>query len=219
KTPPSRRQWCLKCTGNPEMRPALFTDLYELTMAQAYRAEGMDQTAVFELAYRRLPEHHNFILAGGLSDALVYLSQFQFTAEELNWLKGQREFSESFVASLENLRFTGDVLAMPEGTPVFPNEPLLQVVAPITEAQLVEVKAAQRGTAFRRCGRADLNWIFTVQTERVVGKDNTVARGRSGVFALATTGRFSFLNLISRSAIAAWIYHAGRHRPLIPVRW
>jgi nicotinate phosphoribosyltransferase len=120
------------------MRPALFTDLYELTMAQAYRAEGMDQTAVFELAYRRLPEHHNFILAGGLSDALVYLSQFQFTAEELNWLKGQREFSESFVASLENLRFTGDVLAMPEGTPVFPNEPLLQVVAPITEAQLVE---------------------------------------------------------------------------------
>ena len=112
--------------------------IYELPTAQAYRAEGMDQTAVFELAYRKLPDHRNFVLAGGLSDALCYLSEFQFTAEELIWLKGQPGFSESFVASLESLRFTGEVYAIAEGTPVFPNEPLLQVVAPITEAQLVE---------------------------------------------------------------------------------
>jgi nicotinate phosphoribosyltransferase len=120
------------------MPSALFTDLYELNMAQAYSAEGMSQTAVFEVAYRKLPDHRNYILASGLSDALHFLSQFHFTEEELGWLKGQRGFSESFVASLENLRFTGDVYAVPEGTPFFPNEPLLQVVAPVIEGQLVE---------------------------------------------------------------------------------
>lgn len=120
------------------MLSALFTDLYELTMAQAYRAEGMGQTAVFELAYRKLPECRNYILAAGLADCLRFLSQFRFTQEELDWLGAQRRFSKSFVASLGTLRFTGDVYAVPEGTPVFPHEPLLQVVAPITEAQLVE---------------------------------------------------------------------------------
>jgi nicotinate phosphoribosyltransferase len=120
------------------MVPALFTDLYELTMAQAYRAEGMAAKAVFELAYRKLPEHRNYIVAAGLADALRFLAQFQFTKDELDWLSGQPVLSESFVASLVDLRFTGDVYAMPEGTPVFPHEPLLQVVAPITEGQLVE---------------------------------------------------------------------------------
>jgi nicotinate phosphoribosyltransferase len=120
------------------MIPALFTDLYELNMAQAYRVEGMADQAVFELAYRKLPDHRNYIVAAGLEDALRFLARFRFTADELDWLRGQRGFSDAFVSSLEDLRFTGDVYAVPEGTPVFPNEPLLQVVAPIIEAQLVE---------------------------------------------------------------------------------
>ncbi|HVW84089.1 MAG TPA: nicotinate phosphoribosyltransferase, partial [Bryobacteraceae bacterium] len=120
------------------MRPALFTDLYELNMAQAYRSEGMRQTAVFELAYRKLPDRRNYILAGGIADAVRFLSEFRFSEEELAWLKTQPGFSEPFIASLEQLRFTGDVYAVPEGTLVFPNEPLLQVIAPITEAQVVE---------------------------------------------------------------------------------
>jgi len=120
------------------MIPALFTDLYELNMAQAYRAEGMADQAVFELAYRKLPGHRNYIVAAGLDDALRFLAGFRFTADELDWLRGQRGFSDPFVSSLEDLRFTGDVYAVPEGTPVFPNEPLLRVVAPIMEAQLVE---------------------------------------------------------------------------------
>ncbi|MGA2716051.1 MAG: nicotinate phosphoribosyltransferase [Bryobacteraceae bacterium] len=120
------------------MIPALFTDLYELNMAQAYRAEGMAGKAVFELIYRKLPDHRNFIVAAGLEDVLRFLVRFRFTTDELDWLRGQRGFSDAFVRSLEDLRFTGDVYAVPEGTPVFPHEPLLQVVAPITEAQLVE---------------------------------------------------------------------------------
>jgi len=118
--------------------PALFTDLYELTMAQAYLAEGMADQAVFELAFRKLPDHRNYLLAAGLEDALRFLAHFRFTADELDWLRRQPGFSDSFVSSLEKLRFTGDVYALPEGTPVFPHEPLLQVVAPLIEAQLVE---------------------------------------------------------------------------------
>jgi nicotinate phosphoribosyltransferase len=120
------------------MTQALFTDLYELNMACAYSVEGMDCKAVFDLVYRRLPEGRNYLLAGGLEDALRFLSEFRFTEEELNWIRGQPGYAESFVASLRELRFTGDVYAVPEGTPIFPNEPLLEVAAPIMEAQLVE---------------------------------------------------------------------------------
>ncbi len=117
---------------------ALFTDLYELTMAQAYQAEGMDQIAVFELAFRQLPRNRNYIVAAGFKDVLDFLLGFQFSAEEIDYLRENSEFSEPFLKGLECLRFTGDVYAMPEGTLVFPNEPLLQVIAPITEAQLME---------------------------------------------------------------------------------
>jgi nicotinate phosphoribosyltransferase len=117
---------------------ALFTDLYELTMAQAYRAEGMDQIAVFELAFRETPQNRNYIVAAGFQDVLDFLTGFHFSAEELDYLRGNSEFSEAFLKGLERLRFTGDVYAVPEGTLVFPNEPLLQVIAPITEAQLIE---------------------------------------------------------------------------------
>ena len=117
---------------------ALFTDLYELTMAQAYQAERMDQFAVFELAFREMPRNRNFIVAAGFQNVIDFLTGFHFSAEELNFLRGNGEFSEAFLKGLECLRFTGDVYAVSEGTLVFPNEPLLQVIAPITEAQLIE---------------------------------------------------------------------------------
>lgn len=120
------------------MPSALFTDLYELNMAQAYRAEGMYQSSVFEVAYRKLPDSRNYMLAAGLSGALRFLADFRFSADELTWLKKETDLSESFIESLAHLRFTGDVFAVPEGTPVFPNEPLLQIVAPMIEAQLME---------------------------------------------------------------------------------
>lgn len=116
----------------------LFTDLYELTMAQAYQAEGMDQIAVFELAFREMPENRNYIVAAGFQDVLNFLTDFHFSAEDLGFLHGIGNFSEAFLKGLERLRFTGNVYAVPEGTVVFPNEPLLQVITPITEAQLIE---------------------------------------------------------------------------------
>lgn len=120
------------------MPSALFADLYELNMAQAYRAEGMYQSSVFEVAYRKLPDSRNYMLAAGLSGALRFLADFSFSADALTWLKKETALSESFIESLAHVQFTGDVFAVPEGTPVFPNEPLLQIVAPIIGTQLME---------------------------------------------------------------------------------
>jgi nicotinate phosphoribosyltransferase len=118
--------------------PALLTDLYELTMAQAYFEQGMSGQAVFSLFVRRLPPRRNYLLACGLDDALSFLEAIQFDPPALTYLESQRMFSPRFLAYLENLRFTGQVRAVPEGTPLFANEPILEVTAPIIEGQIVE---------------------------------------------------------------------------------
>ena len=122
----------------PEGYSALFTDLYEVTMAQAYMAERMSGTAVFETMFRKLPPGRSFVMAAGLSDVLDFLEAFRFRPEEIDYLRGLGFFTEEFLRSLAALRFTGDVWAVPEGTVVFPNEPIVQVIAPIVEAQLAE---------------------------------------------------------------------------------
>jgi nicotinate phosphoribosyltransferase len=125
------------------MNPAssvLLTDLYQLTMLQGYHDSGMDGTAVFEFFVRRLRPGRGFLLAAGLEQALDYLEQVHFSPNELEWLASTRRFSPAFLGSLESLRFSGDVHAMPEGTVFFPDEPILRVTAPIAEAQLVETR-------------------------------------------------------------------------------
>jgi nicotinate phosphoribosyltransferase len=116
----------------------LLTDLYQLTMLQGYYDSGMEGTAVFEFFVRRLRPERGFLLAAGLEQSLQFLEQLHFSAEELEWLASTRRFSPALLTSLETLRFTGDVHAMPEGTVFFPNEPILRVTAPISQAQLVE---------------------------------------------------------------------------------
>jgi nicotinate phosphoribosyltransferase len=117
---------------------ALLTDLYQLTMLQAYWREGLADRAAFSLFFRRLPPGRNFLIACGLDDVLCYLEDLRFTEEALDYLRGLGPFGSAFLDWLAELRFTGDVYAVPEGTPVFPHEPLLEVEAPIGEAQLVE---------------------------------------------------------------------------------
>jgi nicotinate phosphoribosyltransferase len=117
---------------------ALLTDLYQLTMLQTYHAERMNETAVFELFVRRLPPQRGFLVAAGLEQALDYLENLHFTAEERDWLASTGRFSADFVASLADFRFTGAVQAMPEGTAFFADEPILRVIAPLPQAQLVE---------------------------------------------------------------------------------
>jgi nicotinate phosphoribosyltransferase len=119
---------------------ALLTDLYQLTMLAAYRARGMEDTAVFEFFVRKLPDDRNFLVAGGLEQVLDFLENLHFTPEEIAWLEQTGRFRADFLRWLADLRFEGDVHAMPEGTIVFPNEPLIRVTAPMPQAQLVETR-------------------------------------------------------------------------------
>ncbi len=117
---------------------ALLTDMYELTMAQAYLEQGMDEPAVFEFFVRRLPTCRNFLVAAGLEQGLDYLSELRVTQEELAWLEQSKRFSLELLRYLEALRFTGEVEAMPEGTMFFPHQPILRIIAPLPLAQLIE---------------------------------------------------------------------------------
>lgn len=122
---------------DPAISPALFTDLYELTMLQAYFEEGMRDEAAFSLFVRRLPEQRNYLLACGLDDVLSFLEELRFDSAALAVLEAHG-FPGRFLQYLQSFRFTGEVFALPEGTPCFANEPLVEVVAPLPEAQLVE---------------------------------------------------------------------------------
>lgn len=119
--------------------PALLTDLYELTMAAAYLDEGMaDRRATFSLFVRGLPAGRGCLVAAGLEDALRWLEELRFTGADLDALRGLELFDEAFLDLLAGLRFDGDVRAVPEGTPVFSEEPILEVDAPMAVAQIAE---------------------------------------------------------------------------------
>lgn len=116
----------------------LFTDLYELTMAQVQLATGMTEPAVFSLAVRKLPEARNFLLACGQGTLLADLERFSFAADDIAYLRGLGRFSDDFLGWLGHFRFRGRVRAVPEGTPVFADEPLLELEAALPEAQILE---------------------------------------------------------------------------------
>ncbi len=109
-------------------------------MLQAYYERGMEAPAVFELFVRKLPAGRNFLLAAGLEQALAFVEELRFGEEELAWIERSGLFRPAFLDRLARLRFTGEVLAMPEGTVFFPDEPLLRVTAPLPEAQLLETR-------------------------------------------------------------------------------
>ena len=118
----------------------LLTDLYQLTMLQGYFERGMNKTAAFEFFVRKLRPGRGFLLAAGLEQVLDFLEQARFTPQELDWLRSTGRFSNEFIDWLAAWRFEGDVQAMPEGTVCFPDEPLLRVVAPLPQAQLIETR-------------------------------------------------------------------------------
>jgi nicotinate phosphoribosyltransferase len=125
-----------------ERELGLLTDLYELTMAAGYFAQGMaEQQTTFELWIRRLPSCRNYLIAAGLEQALHYLQQLAFTAAQIDYLRRLPTFQHAPPAwfdELAELRFDGDVWAIPEGTVVFAGEPLLRITAPLMVAQIVE---------------------------------------------------------------------------------
>jgi nicotinate phosphoribosyltransferase len=117
---------------------ALLTDLYEFTMLESYFQSGMNETAVFDLFVRKLPPTRNYLVACGLDDVLHYLEAFSLSTEAIDYLRSLGKFTDSFLANLQDFRFTGDVYAVAEGTVVFANEPIVEIIAPLPEAQIIE---------------------------------------------------------------------------------
>lgn len=116
----------------------LLIDLYELTMAETYMWGGLDHPATFELFVRELGPHRNFLVAAGLEDTLDFLLQMRFDAEAIGFLDSLGRFSPEFLEYLATLRFEGDVWAVPEGTLIFGQEPIMRITAPLIQAQIVE---------------------------------------------------------------------------------
>lgn len=121
-----------------EQGSPLLTDLYQLTMLKAYLAQGMQDEAVFEFFVRRLPEQRNFLVAAGLEQLTDVLETLGFSDAELAWLEESQLADDTLLRYLRDFRFSGDVHAVPEGTVVFADEPLVRVVAPLPQAQLIE---------------------------------------------------------------------------------
>ncbi len=116
----------------------LLTDLYELTMMQGYYEQGQNEIVVFDVFFRQNPCNNGYSVCAGLAQVIDYIKNLNFTYEDVDYLRSLKIFSEDFLQYLSGFHFSGDIYAIPEGTVVFPKEPLLKVIAPIMEAQLVE---------------------------------------------------------------------------------
>jgi len=175
------------------MKPsiALFTDLYELTMAQAYWQSGQIHSATFSLFFRKYPADRGYFVFAGLQDVLDYLVALQFTPEDIEHLRALDRFDSRFLRFLGDVRFSGSVRAMEEGTLFFINEPVIEVTAPIIEAQLVETLILNQ---------INLQTILATKASRVVH----VARGKQVIdFAARRTHGIEAANKLVRVAYLA----------------
>ena len=124
---------------NKKQNNTMLCDFYELTMANGYYMLGKGQEiAYFDVFFRQIPDGGGFAIAAGLEQVIQYVKELSFTEEDIEFLRSKGCFDEGFLAYLRDFRFTGDIWAVPEGTPIFPNEPILTVRAPAIEAQFIE---------------------------------------------------------------------------------
>ena len=125
--------------ASAHMNPAMLVDFYEFTMSYGYFKTGYyRRRTVFDVFFRDIPDGGGFAVAAGLARVVEYVRDLHFEEEDIAYLRGKNLFDEDFLDYLRHFRFTGDIYAVPEGTPVFPGEPILTVCAPAIEAQLME---------------------------------------------------------------------------------
>ena len=121
------------------MNYTMLTDFYELTMANGYLKEGMgEKIAYFDMYFRQAPDGAGFAIMAGVEQLIAYFENLKFTAEDIDYLRNKGIFDEAFLNYLKNFRFSCDVWAVPEGTPIFPNEPIVTVRGPLMQAQFLE---------------------------------------------------------------------------------
>jgi nicotinate phosphoribosyltransferase len=126
-------------TSNEKLNLTMLCDFYELTMAGGYFEHGYrDRICYFDLFFRRCPDGGGFAIAAGLEQIIEYIQDLHFSAEDIAYLRQRNLFSEEFLEYLASFKFTGDIWAVPEGTPIFPQEPIITVRAPAIQAQLIE---------------------------------------------------------------------------------
>ena len=125
--------------ANNELNLTMLCDFYELTMGNGYFQEGYkDRICYFDVFFRQCPDGGGYAIAAGLEQIVQYIQDLHFDPEDIEYLRGRKLFSEGFLEYLANFRFTGDIWAVPEGTPIFPKEPIMTIRAPAIEAQLIE---------------------------------------------------------------------------------
>lgn len=168
-----------------EPAPPLFVDLYELTMGEVYHRRQLDQPAVFEAFYQHQPPQRNYVVACGQERILDYLASLPFQAEDLAYLRSLDLFSESYLEALGRLRFTGDILALPEGTIVFADEPIMQVIAPPLEAQLLETSLLNQLHAHTLAATKALRIVDAAAGRSVVDFGSRRAHGRDAALIAA----------------------------------
>ena len=171
-----------------EKNYTMLCDFYELTMANGYLKSGKkDRIAYFDVFIRSIPDGGGFVIAAGLEQAVKYIKALHFTEEDIEFLRGKKVFDEDFFDYLRSFRFTGDITAVPEGTPVFPNEPIMTVRAPIIEAQLIETyilicinhQSLVATKANRILRAAEGKTVFEFGSRRAHGADGAVLGARA----------------------------------------
>ncbi|MBQ8305427.1 MAG: nicotinate phosphoribosyltransferase [Blautia sp.] len=169
----------------------LLTDLYELTMMQGYFKNPSSQTVVFDMFYRTNPCGGAFAICAGLQQMVDYIKNLRFSDKDVEYLRSLHIFEEDFLQYLSNFRFSGDIYAIPEGTVVFPREPLVKVIAPIMEAQLVETailniinhQSLIATKAARVCFAAKGDPVMEFGLRRAQGPDAGIYGARAAVIA------------------------------------
>ena len=173
------------------MKLTLLTDLYELTMMQGYFKNHTNETVIFDAFYRKNPSGNGFAIAAGLDQVIDYIKNLHFSNEDINYLRSLNIFDEDFLEYLSSFKFTGDIYAIPEGTVMFPKEPIVKVIAPIIEAQLVETailniinhQSLIATKAARVCYAAKGDGIMEFGLRRAQGPDAGIYGARAAVIA------------------------------------
>lgn len=168
----------------------LLVDFYELTMGNSYLHQNYkDQIAYFDMFFRRVPDGGGYCIMAGLDQLIEYLTSLKFTEEDINYLKSKNCFSDEFLDYLKNFKFSCDVFAIPEGTPVFPNEPLVTVRGPVIEAQLIETmilltinhQTLIATKANRICRAAGQRPVMEFGSRRAQGYDGAIYGARAAI--------------------------------------
>lgn len=173
---------------NKALNMTMLCDFYELTMGNGYLEHGMqDRITYFDVFFRSVPDDGGYAIAAGLEQIIDYIENLHFTDEDIAYLRSRKLFSEAFLDYLKNFRFTGDIWAVPEGTPVFPREPLITVRAPAIQAQLVETylllqinhQSLIATKASRICRAAQGRTVLEFGSRRAQGSDGAILGARA----------------------------------------